>query len=107
MNGSLTLSLSLSLSLSAEVDDSWRAFIAARRGEELDEIIAEEGLDPEGTVALVDNAFRDGTIPITGTAITRILPPVPRFSADGRHAMKKQIVVEKLKAFFDRFSGLS
>jgi type I restriction enzyme R subunit len=96
-----------SLSASAEVDASWRTFIEARREEELQRIITEEGLDPKGTAALVENAFRDGTIPMTGTAITRILPPVTRFSADGRHAMKKQTVVEKLKTFFDRFSGLS
>ena len=74
---------------------SWRTFIEARREEELQRIITEEGLDPKGTAALVENAFRDGAIPMTGTAITRILPPVPRFSADGRHAIKKQTVVDE------------
>ena len=59
----------------------WQAFVAAKRkAEELERIIAEENLDAEATRAFVDNAFRDGAIPTTGTAITTILPPVSRFA---------------------------
>ena len=36
-----------SLSATSEVDDEWPAFIAAKRAEELDRIITEEGLDRE------------------------------------------------------------
>ena len=42
-----------------------------------------------------------------GTAITKILPPVSRFSASDAHAVKKHTVLEKLAAFLDRFLGLS
>jgi hypothetical protein len=31
------------------------------------------------------NTFRDGAIPVTGTAITKILPPVSRFSKSNNH----------------------
>jgi type I restriction enzyme R subunit len=96
-----------SVSESADVDESWRAFIEARRAEELKRIIDEEGLDPAGTEALVANAFRDGAIPTAGTPITAILPPLTRFAAGGQHAAKKQAVTDRLKAFFERFSGLS
>lgn len=96
-----------SLSATAEVDESWRAFVEAQRAEELQRIIDEEGLDAPGTKELVDNAFRDGAIPTTGTAMTRILPPVSRFSADRQHGLKKEAVADRLKAFFNRFSGLS
>ena len=96
-----------SVSERADVDESWRAFIAARRADELQQIVEEEGLDAAKTATLVDNAFRDGEIPTTGTAITTILPPVSRFARGGHHAAKKQAVVDKLKAFFERFSGLS
>jgi type I restriction enzyme R subunit len=95
-----------SLSESADVDESWRAFIDARRAEELQRIVDDEGLDPAKTATLVDNAFRDGAIPTSGSAITTILPPISRFGAGGQHSAKKQAVVDKLKAFFDRFSGL-
>jgi type I restriction enzyme, R subunit len=55
----------------------------------------------------VETAFRDGQIRTTGTAITKVLPPVSRFSAAGGHGEKKQNVIAKLGAFFDRFFGLS
>lgn len=41
-----------------------------------------------------------------GTAITRVLPPVSRFSPDAGHSEKKQRVIERLTDFFDRFFGL-
>ena len=96
-----------SVSTTAKVDEEWLAFIAARKIEELDRIIADEALNSEETKAFVDNAFRDGAIPVTGTAITKILPPVSRFSAARGHAVKKQTVLDKLTAFFERFFGLA
>jgi type I restriction enzyme, R subunit len=95
-----------SVSTKAKVDVEWVAFIAAKKIEELDKIIADEGLNAGETKAFVDNAFRDGSIPATGTAITKILPPVSRFSKNNDHAVKKQTVLEKLGAFFERFFSL-
>ncbi len=96
-----------SLSVSAEVDAAWTAFVAAKRAEELDRIIVEEGLDPEATRDFVDAAFRDGAVQSAGTAITKVLPPVSRFGQAGGHAAKKGTVLAKLGDFFDRFLGLS
>ncbi|WP_268898708.1 type I restriction endonuclease subunit R, EcoR124 family [Geomonas anaerohicana] len=95
-----------SVSTNAKVDAEWVAFIAAKKTEELDRIIADEGLKADETKVFVDNAFRDGAIPATGTAITKILPPVSRFSKNNGHGVKKQTVLDKLSAFFDRFFGL-
>jgi len=53
-----------------------------------------------------DNAFRDGAIPVTGTAISKIMPAVSRFNKSNDHAVKKQTVLDKLGAFFERFFGL-
>ena len=96
-----------SVSSSAKVDAQWQAFVAARKAEELERIIADEGLNAEATHGFIDNAFRDGAIPSTGIAITKILPPVSRFSKGNGHAVKKQAVLDKLAAFFDRYFGLS
>jgi type I restriction enzyme, R subunit len=96
-----------SVSITAKVDAAWIAFIATRRTAELNGIIADEGLDAEATHRFVENAFRDGAIPTSGTAITQILPPVSRFSADQAHATKKRTVLERLTAFFERYFGLS
>ena len=81
--------------------------MAAKRTEELDRIIGEEGLDPEATRAFIDAAFRDGAVQPTGTAITKILPPVSRFGPAGEHAAKKETVLSKIGLFFERFFGLS
>ena len=74
----------------------WRRSSTPSAPQELDQIIADEGLDAEETHAFVDTAFRDGAIQPTGTAITKILPPVSRFAEAGGHAVKKQTVLDKL-----------
>jgi type I restriction enzyme R subunit len=96
-----------SVSAKGEVDEAWQAFIATRRNAELETIIESENLRPDETRAFIKTAFRDGLIQNTGTAVTKILPPTSRFSADGSHSDKKQRVLTKLSSFFERFFGLS
>jgi type I restriction enzyme R subunit len=96
-----------SVSGHGQVDVEWLAFVAARREAELDAIIAEENLRAAPAQAFMEAAFRDGAVSTTGTAITAVLPPTSRFAADGGHGEKKQRVLDKLGAFFERFVGLS
>jgi len=95
-----------SVSVSGEIDEEWQAFILARREAELVAIIASEGLHPDETRAFVEIAFRDGAVQSTGTAITRVLPPVSKFAPDAGYSDKKQRVLAKLGEFFERFFGL-
>jgi len=94
------------VSTHGEIDEEWWAYVEARRIAELEDIIATEDLRVEETQAFVRQAFRDGAIPTTGTAITKILPPVSRFSPDGGHGEKKRRVLARLRDFYDRFFGL-
>jgi len=94
------------VSASGEIDDEWRAYVGAKRVTELDSIIDDEGLKPEETRVFVEHAFRDGSIPTSGTAVTAILPPVSRFTPEGGHGAKKRRVLARLGTFFDRFFGL-
>ncbi|MGO9713425.1 MAG: type I restriction endonuclease subunit R [Polyangiaceae bacterium] len=94
------------ISTSDIVDEKWAAYVATRRAAELDRIIEEEGLRRDETLAFVARAFRDGGVKPSGTEITKILPPVSRFSTDGGHGEKKRRVLARLVAFFDRFFGL-
>lgn len=96
-----------SVSATGEVDEEWRVFIAARRSAELETIIESEGLRPNETRAFIRNAFRDGSIQSTGTAITKILPPSSRFASDGSHGEKKLQVLTRLGLFLERFLGIS
>lgn len=61
---------------------------------------------PEPTRAFVEAAFRDGQLRTTGTDITRILPPVPRFNRATGHGETKKRVLEALTSFYERFCGL-
>ncbi len=92
--------------LVARVDTQWQAFVAAKKREELECLIGEENLNPEATRRFIDNAFRDGGLATTGTAVTRILPPVSRFSKNNEHAARKQAVLARLAIFFERYFGL-
>ncbi|MFE9682768.1 type I restriction endonuclease subunit R [Streptomyces sp. NPDC006285] len=95
-----------SLSVHGAVDEQWQAYVEAKRDTELAAIIEEQKLKPEQTRAFITAAFRDGQIRTTGTEITKILPPVSRFSRDGGHSDKKKRVIETLTQFFERFFGL-
>lgn len=95
------------VSVTGTVDEQWKAFVAAKRDAELETLITDQKLRPDETRAFVWAAFRDGQLRTTGTAITKILPPVSRFAADGGHGEKKRAAVEALARFFDRFFGLS
>jgi type I restriction enzyme R subunit len=95
-----------SVSVSSDVKEDWRRFVEARRDEELEQLIADEGLSPEETRAFVERAFRDGAIPTTGAAVTEILQPISRFAADDSYGIQKQTVLDRLAAFFDRYFAL-
>jgi type I restriction enzyme R subunit len=43
----------------------------------------------------------------TGTAITKVLPPVSRFSPDGERSKKRETVLTKLTNFFEKFFDIS
>ena len=74
---------------------------------ELEAIISEEGLKAQETVAYINKCFREGEIKETGTEITKILPPIPLFTAQRDSQEKKASVIRRLKAFFDRFFDIS
>ena len=94
------------VSLHGPLDEEWRRFVDEQRTVELQTIIDDEGLHPTETHTFMARAFRDGALPVTGTAITKILPPVSRFGPDSRHSQSKQRVLARLGAFFERFVGL-
>ncbi len=92
-----------SLAAGADVTHDWQSFVDEKKMEELDAIIEEENLDKEETYKFINNAFRDGYVQTTGTGLAKILPPVSRFTPTGERTQKRETVIEKLKAFFNRF----
>lgn len=88
-----------------DIMSEWHNYVVKQREEELQTIITEEKLKPEDTRRFIENAFRDGEIKTVGTDIDKIMPPVSRFGG-GVRAIKKQSVIDKLKAFFEKYFGI-
>ena len=87
------------------VGNDWEAFIAEEKKRQLDAIIADEHLKPKETESFMQRAFKDGFVTETGTGIAKILPPVNPFLPESGE--KKQNVIEKLKAYLQKFMGLT
>lgn len=96
-----------SLDVHSVVDEDWRKFVDQKKIEELEQIIANEDLDRDATYQFVRNAFRDGSVPAAGTAISKVLPPVSRFSPTGERTKKRESVIDKLTNFFEKFFDIS
>jgi type I restriction enzyme R subunit len=95
------------LDVHAVVDEDWQKFVEEKKVEELEQIITNENLDRDATYTFIKNAFRDGSVATTGTAITKVLPPVSRFSPTGERTQKRESVLNKLTGFFERFFDIS
>ena len=95
------------LDVDSAVDEDWQKFVDQKKIEELEQIIADEALDHDATYKFVRNAFRDGVVPTTGTAIAQVLPPMSRFSLTSERPKKRESVLSKLTSFFERFFDIS
>lgn len=94
------------INTSTDVNADWQRFVREQRETDIQTLITEEKLKPQETRKFVENAFRDGVLKTTGTDVDRLMPPVSRFGGGGSRDKKKQTVIEKLKAFFEKYFGL-
>lgn len=92
------------VNVDTNVRRDWQAFAEEQREHDLAALIEAERLKPEETRKFAHNAFRDGELRTAGTDIDEIMPPISRFG--GARAEKKRGIVEKLRAFFDKYFGL-
>ena len=83
----------------------WHGFVAEEKEKELASIISDEKLKDAETRKFMQNAFRYGEIKTTGTDIDKLMPAMSRFGG-GNRAEKKETIIEKLKAFFEKYFGL-
>ena len=94
------------INTSTDVNSDWKRFVIHQREVDIKKLIEEEKLKPEETKKFVENAFRDGVVKTTGTDVDKLMPPVSRFGSGGSRDQKKQTIIEKLKAFFEKYFGL-
>ena len=96
-----------SLDIHSVIDNDWQKFVEGKKVEELEAIIKNEGLDHDAAYAFIKNAFRNGSVTTTGTALSKILPPTSRFSPTDERGKKRESVIDKLTSFFERFVSIT
>ena len=93
------------ITVKTDVDKDWAEFVKEQQQADIETLITEEKLNAEELRKYLSNAFRDGQIKTSGTDIDKIMPPVSRFGG-GARTEKKQVVIEKLQSFFEKYYGL-
>lgn len=86
-----------------EVSQQWAAYVSNQAHKQLDELIADENLNPEQTEDFMRHAFHIGEVERNGDRITKCLPPLPLFTSDNKRAITKRRVLDRLCDWFDRF----
>lgn len=88
-----------------DVMDVWHDYVIEMKDKDLVIIIEEERLKPDETKAFMEKSFRDDELKTIGTDIDKIMPPVSRFGGSGR-AKRKEALIRRLMAYFEKFRGL-
>lgn len=92
------------INVSPSVCDDWQRYVSKQKESDLAELITSERLRPEEARKFIDNAFRDGTLKTIGTDLDKIMPPANPF--DKRSRENKKGIIERIKAFFEKYIGL-
>lgn len=92
------------INVSPSVCEDWQRYVSKQKESDLAELITSERLRPEEARKFIDNAFRDGTLKTIGTDLDKIMPPANPF--DKRSRENKKGIIERIKAFFEKYIGL-
>lgn len=88
-----------------DVMDVWHDYVVEMKEKDLTIIIEEEKLKPDETREYIERSFRDDELKTIGTDIDKLMPPVSRFGGAGRDK-KKEALIRRLMAYFEKFRGL-
>ena len=91
----------------SDIYAEFEEFMNQKKKEELDVIIADEGLDREETYNFIQRSFDKGRVETNGVEISNILPPMNMFTPNNERQEKKNRVIDKLLEFFDRFFSIT
>ena len=92
------------INVSPSVCEDWQRYVSKQKESDLAELITSERLKPEEARKFIDNAFRDGTLKTIGTDLDKIMPPANPFDKKSRE--NKKGIIERIKAFFEKYIGL-
>ena len=86
-----------------DISKEWSEFVRQKAVEELNEIIAAHNLKSEETFNLIEFSLENETMSFNGTKLDAIMPPISIF---GGRAKKKQLLLERLTEYYDKYSGI-
>ena len=92
------------VNLDTQVENDWSVYVNERKESELQSITDEEKLDADRTHRYMNNALRDGEFRTTGVEFDKLLPPMDLF--ENVRELVKTRVIDKLRAYFEKFLGL-
>ena len=95
-----------SINPTSDVDDDWNTFVRRKMAEETDDIIKTEKLKDAQARKFIKECFANGYVQTEGTGIASIMPPINPFKKAAGREEKKNTVIDKLKAFFNKFYDL-
>jgi len=88
------------------IEKDWEAYIKDNKEKDIEKLIKEENLKADKAKIFIENSFRDGFVKTIGTDITDIMPRIKRFQANNERQIKKQNVIDKILALFERYFGM-
>ena len=91
----------------SEVDAAWRVYINNEKRRQFEAIVEDEKLKRDKAVEFIENAYERGYVPEGGMELDGIMPSINPFDPNANREGKIATVLEKLKAFFNRFADIS
>ncbi len=96
-----------SLTPNSDVLDLWREFVNEQKCREFDAIIEEEHLKAAQAKEFIKISFNRGYVPEGGLELNGIMPPINPFDPNANREGKVRQVLERLKAFFNKYFDIS
>jgi len=92
------------MNLETDIEKGWSDYVNERKEQDLRAIIDEEKLELAKTQRYMNNALRDREFRTTGVEFDKLLPPMDIFNP--LREFIKERVIDKLRAYFEKFLGL-
>ncbi|BAK56570.1 HsdR family type I site-specific deoxyribonuclease [Candidatus Arthromitus sp. SFB-mouse-Japan] len=90
-----------------EVINDWKEFVSEEMEKDIKRLINEQRLNEDLFRKYIKNMFRDAEVKSIGTEINEIMKPVSRFGDKNESRYyKKQQLVEEIREFFNKYSGI-
>ena len=95
------------INVNTNVMNDWTKFVEENKENDMKTLITDENLNPEETRKFINRSFKSGEVETLGTDIEKILPPMRRFGGNSEHEEKKERIIDKIKKFFEKYSGIT